>query len=151
MKRDNRLSGVLHVLLHMAGTKGPVTSDTLARMMRTNAVVVRRTLAGLREQGIVCSEKGHGGGWTFAADPDRVTLHDIYTALDSPTLFAIGNRGEQPTCLVEQAVNDVMNDALQDAGDLLMARFREVTLGELHRRLHDGASASGAWHTNHTA
>ncbi|MGN6448602.1 MAG: transcriptional regulator, partial [Brucella intermedia] len=29
MRRDSRLSGVLHVLLHMAEQSGPKTSETL--------------------------------------------------------------------------------------------------------------------------
>ena len=36
MRRDSRLSGVLHVLLHMAEQDGPVTSEVLARAMATN-------------------------------------------------------------------------------------------------------------------
>ncbi len=50
MKRDSRLSGILHVLLHMAEHQGPVTSDTLAQAMQTNPVVIRRIMAGLRER-----------------------------------------------------------------------------------------------------
>ena len=42
MRRDSRLSGVLHVLLHMAEQNGPVTSEVLARAMDTNPVVIRR-------------------------------------------------------------------------------------------------------------
>ena len=47
MIHDTRLSGVLHVLLHMAEHDGPVTSETLARAMSTNPVVIRRIMAGL--------------------------------------------------------------------------------------------------------
>ncbi len=68
MKYDGRLSGILHVLLHMAETKAPLTSDALAKTIATNPVVIRRIMAGLREQGYVHSEKGHGGGWTRAVD-----------------------------------------------------------------------------------
>ncbi|HRE88657.1 MAG TPA: transcriptional regulator, partial [Myxococcota bacterium] len=46
MRRDSRLSGVLHVLLHMAQHKGPLTSDHLAKAMDTNPVVIRRLMAG---------------------------------------------------------------------------------------------------------
>ena len=49
MKRDSRLSGVLHVLLHMAQRPGPFTSETLAKAMETNPVVIRRIMAGLRD------------------------------------------------------------------------------------------------------
>ncbi|WP_244484967.1 Rrf2 family transcriptional regulator [Bradyrhizobium tropiciagri] len=81
MIRDSRLSSVLHGLLHMIGAGEPVTSEQLAQAMATNPVVVRRVMAGLREQGLIRSEKGHGGGWTLARDPADITLADIYRAV----------------------------------------------------------------------
>src|SRR5262245_23249210 len=80
MRRDSRLSDVLHVLLHMAEHSGPVTSEVLARALTTNPVIVRRVMAGLRERGYVRSEKGHGGGWVLARDLAEITLRDVYEA-----------------------------------------------------------------------
>lgn len=131
MRRDSRLSGVLHVLLHMAQHEGPLTSEHLAKAMDTNPVVIRRAMAGLREQGYVRSEKGHGGGWTLVCDLSKVTLRDIYSALGSPSLLAIGNRTESPGCLVEEAVNAALDRSFQDAEALLLARLGEVTLATL--------------------
>lgn len=131
MKRDSRLSGVLHVLLHMAEQDGPVTSEVLARAMNTNPVVIRRIMAGLRDRGYVRSEKGHGGGWRLARDLSKISLRDIYNALDCPSLLAIGNRTEAPGCLVEKAVNAALNQAFHDAENLLLARFDQVTLAML--------------------
>ncbi len=143
MRHDSRLSGVLHVLLHMAEQCEPVTSETLAKAMDTNPVVIRRIMAGLREQGYVRSEKGHGGGWTLACDLSRVTLRDIYTALGCPSLLAIGNRTEAPDCLVEQAVNAALSQAFQDAEALLLARFGDVTLAMLSADVNDRLLARG--------
>lgn len=131
MKRDSRLSGVLHVLLHMAEQKGPSTSEALARVMDTNPVVIRRTMAGLRDRGYVRSEKGHGGGWTIASDPGTVTLRDIHDALGRPGLLAMGNRNEAPGCLVEQAVNAALGAVFDDAQALLLRRFGDITLAAL--------------------
>jgi len=143
MKRDSRLSGVLHVLLHMAEHKGPVTSDVLAQAMATNPVVIRRTMAGLREHGYVRSEKGHGGGWTLARDLSTVTLRDIYGALGCPSLLAIGNRTESPGCLVEQAVNAALDQAFHDAEALLLSRLGDVTLAMLSADFHARLAARG--------
>lgn len=143
MKRDSRLSGVLHVLLHMAEAEGPVTSAAMARAMSTNPVVVRRILAGLREGGFVRSEKGRGGGWTIARDLAAITLRDVYMALGEPELFATGNRTEAPGCLVEQAVNAALDDAFRDAEALLLARFGAVTLAQLSADFHARMVASG--------
>lgn len=137
MKRDGRLSGVLHVLLHMAERSGPSTSETLAKAMDTNPVVIRRIMAGLRDQGYVRSEKGHGGGWTLACDLSEVTLRDIYSALGSPSLMAMGHRTEAPGCMVEQAVNAALNQTFDAAEALLLARLGEVTLAMLNADLHD--------------
>jgi DNA-binding IscR family transcriptional regulator len=124
----------------MAEQRGPVTSEVLAKAMHTNPVVLRRVMAGLRDQGFVRSEKGHGGGWTLARDLSEITLRDIHSALGSPVLFAIGNRTDAPDCLVEQAVNAAVNSTLRDAETLLLARLGDVTLAMLsadvrHRHL----------------
>lgn len=136
MKRDSRLSGVLHVLLHMAETKRPVTSEHLSMAMGTNPVVIRRIMAGLRDQGFVRSVKGHGGGWTLARDLSCVSLRDVYDALGAPNLFGMGNRTEAPGCLVEEAVNAALDDTFAQAEALLLARFGEVTLATLHADFH---------------
>jgi len=137
------LSGVLHVLLHMAEAEGPVTSETMAKAMQTNPVVIRRIMAGLRDAGFVRSEKGHGGGWTIARDLALVTLRDVYAALGSPELFALSNRTEAPDCLVEQAVNAALDDAFRDAEALLLDRFGAVTLAALSSDFHARMVASG--------
>ncbi|MXP40816.1 Rrf2 family transcriptional regulator [Altererythrobacter soli] len=137
MRRDSRLSSVLHLLLHMAEHDGPMTSEMLAKAMTTNSVVVRRIMAGLRDRGYVRSEKGHGGGWTLACDLATLTLRDVYEALGEPSLLAIGNRTEAPGCLVEQAVNAALGPAFDGAEAFLLERFGAVTLAELSADFHE--------------
>ena len=86
MKRDSRLSGVLHCLLHMAERGTPVTSEWLARAMHTNPVVIRRLMGGLRDAGFVASAKGHGGGWVLSCRLEDITLRDVHEAVGAPEL-----------------------------------------------------------------
>ena len=143
MKKDSRLSGVLHVLLHMAQQSGPTTSEVLARAMDTHPVVVRRIMAGLRDRGYVRSEKGHGGGWTLSCELSKVSLRDVYDALGRPALLAIGNRTESPGCAIEAAVNAALDKSFQDAQALLLARLGEVTLAMLGVDVHGRLAARG--------
>ena len=99
--------------------------------MQTNPVVVRRTMGLLRDAGLVAADRGHGGGWRIAADLAKLTLRQLHEALGEPALFAIGNRTENPDCLVEQAVNAALDDAFAEAEALLMQRFDDITLAEL--------------------
>lgn len=131
MKRDSRLSAVLHALLHMAERPEPMTSDVLATCLGTNPVVVRRTMGLLREAGLVASVRGHAGGWRIKADLSTVSLRQLHEALGEPALFAIGNRHENPACLVEQVVNAALDGAFDDAEALLLERFASVSLADL--------------------
>jgi DNA-binding IscR family transcriptional regulator len=123
MKLDSKLSSILHLLLHMAHSERPMTSEALAACLEGSPVVVRRTLAGLRE--------GHGGGWVLACNLKTVTLRDVYDAVGAPAVFAMGHRSDKPECLVEQAVNDALSGALHDAQALLVQRLGRVTLADL--------------------
>lgn len=154
MIRDSRLSGVLHVLLHMPEQPGPQTSEALARAMDTNPVVIRRIMSGLREQGYVRSDKGHGGGWTLACDFAHVTLRMIYDALGKPEILAIGARTEAPGCQVEQPVNAALGDAFEAAEALLLERFGNITLADLSADFHArlvGQNGAPTLETQHAA
>lgn len=133
MRNDSRLSRMLHVLLHMARHDGRMTSEAIARMLGANPVVVRRTMAGLRNAGYVRSEKGHGGGWAIAADLEDVSLLDVHRAVGGPRIFAIGNEHMNPDCAVEKVVNEALEGALHEAEALLVARLGAVSLAELAR------------------
>lgn len=132
MIKDSRLSGALHVLLHMAQNPArPLTSEQMGKAMNTNPVVARRVMGGLRDMGYVHSEKGHGGGWTLSCDLKKVTLHDVYSALGCPGLLAIGHRNDASECALEAAVNNALDQACRAAEQLLLERLGEVTLSQL--------------------
>lgn len=131
MNKDTRLSGVLHVLLHLSTVPTAMTSEVLAHTMGTNPAVFRRTMAGLRNAGYVRSGQGPGGGWSLARPLATITLLDVYVALGRPTLFAIGNRNEMTGCKVEEAVNGALNQTMAAAEELFIRRFGEITLDQL--------------------
>ncbi len=49
MRKDSKLSRMLHVLLHMARENKPLLPDQIAEMLETNPVVVRRTMSGFKK------------------------------------------------------------------------------------------------------
>jgi DNA-binding IscR family transcriptional regulator len=131
MRKDTRLSRTLHVLLHMGGTADVMTSGQIATMLDTNAVVVRRTMAGLREAGIVQSKKGRGGGWSLLEPLESISLLEVHKAVSGDELFCIGWTDSHSGCLVEQSVNSHIGEALQAAEELLLGRLGTVTLGDI--------------------
>ncbi|MFN7026134.1 MAG: Rrf2 family transcriptional regulator [Pseudorhizobium sp.] len=144
MRQDSRLSRMLHVLIHMARHNGAMTSEMIAQMLDANPVVIRRTMAGLRDEGYVSSIKGHGGGWTLARPLEDLTLLDVYRAVGEPSIFAVGPAYDMPGCLIEQAVNGTLKDVFNEAEELLRKRFAEVTLADVANGFPDVAGGHNA-------
>ncbi len=131
MRRDDRLTLTLHLLLHMAQQpKHAMTSQEMAVCAQTNPVVVRRALAGLREAGIVSSVKGHGGGWGLSRPPAEISLDEVQRAL-GVRVVAMTTSDQRPGCLVEQAVKRALDDAIAEAARVLDERLAAITLADL--------------------
>ncbi len=131
MRHDSRLPRVLHVLLHLEGMSEPATSEMLGRMLNTNGVVVRRTMAGLRDNGYVRSTKGHGGGWTLCRPLAEISLLELYEALGSPSLLALGRATDAPECLLERAANKAVDEAFREAERVFRASLANVTVAQV--------------------
>ncbi len=145
MKRDGRFSIALHILAHLAetGTR-PTTSEELAAHLRTNPVVVRRSLAGLREAGIVASAKGHGGGWTVARPVATISLGEVYAALGERGDLVAAREPEAHGCLIAATVDRALDGFYAEAEALLLRRLGALSLADLaadfHRRLAEHAA-----------
>ncbi|MBE0378185.1 Rrf2 family transcriptional regulator [Pseudoalteromonas prydzensis] len=131
MRKDSRLSRVLHILAHLAVSKNAMTSTEIAKMLTTNPVVVRRTMGLLREYGYVQSSNGRSGGWVLARPLNEMTLLDIHQALGTTTLFTISLEDEHSSCPIEKSINAHLGDVLDDAESLILTRFGEITLDVL--------------------
>lgn len=131
MAQDTRLARLLHVLVHMHLRGGTTTSETIAQMLHTNAVVVRRTMAALRDAGLVSSTAGRGGGWVLACDLDKINAGHVYVAIAHASTFAIGPADDNPSCPVEAAVNGLLGAALQHAEVALLRELEAQPLSVL--------------------
>lgn len=137
MSRSSRFSVALHVLSHLASAEEPQTSERLAACVGTNPVVVRRTLAGLREAGLVASRSGLGGGWVLARDPARISLRDVHQGLGERLLSRIDvtgpgvHRAARGVCRIQRAVAGTLDEFVEDAEAMLAERLGRITLASL--------------------
>ncbi|ETN82863.1 Rrf2 family transcriptional regulator [Paraburkholderia silvatlantica] len=131
MQRDTRLARLLHILIHMHLRGGASTSETIALMLHTNPVLVRRTMAALRESGYVKSTGGPGGGWVLACDLNDLTVRDIYDAIGHTAPFVIGLADDNRTCPVEAAVNHHIDEVLGSAENTFLQLLGEKRLSEI--------------------
>jgi DNA-binding IscR family transcriptional regulator len=128
MKPNEKLSRMLHILIHIHLHQGAATSETIAHMLGTNAVVVRRMMAGLRNLGYVQATNGRGGGWQMRRDLSTLSVSDIYHALGEPGLLAMGTSKDHPDCPVEQSVSFFLEPVLKDAKQSILKQYADITL-----------------------
>ncbi|QVQ26349.1 RrF2 family transcriptional regulator [Achromobacter deleyi] len=131
MTYDTRLARLLHVLIHMFLRGGMTTSATLAQMLHTNEVVVRRTMAALRAAGMVTSTGGRNGGWALAKDLDTITVRDVFEAISHGAVFAIGPADDNPACPVERVANQFVANSLHEAEQTLLEHLGAKLLSDL--------------------
>jgi DNA-binding IscR family transcriptional regulator len=115
----------------MGETTASMKSEDIAGMLDTNAVVVRRTLALLRDAGVVEAVKGTGGGWVLTVPLNKLTLLDVYQALGEPNLFNLGMSMGSNHCLVEKSVNLALASGMDEARKVLMEKFGRIMLSDV--------------------
>lgn len=102
MSANSRMTVAVHVLsyLDLASRKhpDPVTSEQIAKSVRTHPVVIRRLLGLLRKDGLVRSRRGANAGWTLARSPKAISLLDVYKAVHGEPLFGLHAAPPNPQC-----------------------------------------------------
>jgi Rrf2 family protein len=131
VSKDTRLARVAHVLVHMSANEGTATSETIAAMLDTNPVVVRRIMGSLREGGYVSSERGPKGGWRLERRLHEITFLNIYKAFDPGSPFTIATSDDHPKCIVERSANRALSMALSEAAARFEQALSKITLDQL--------------------
>ena len=72
------------VELHHHGDRGPVPIAELARRRDIPVQFLEQLFATLRRSGVLRSQRGVGGGYSFARPPAEVTVLEVVELLDGP-------------------------------------------------------------------
>jgi Rrf2 family transcriptional regulator, cysteine metabolism repressor len=72
------------VELHLHGDAGPVPIAELARRRQIPVQFLEQLFATLRRAGVLRSQRGVGGGYSFARPPSEITVLEIVELLDGP-------------------------------------------------------------------
>jgi Rrf2 family protein len=135
----SRFTMALHALgmVALEGERAPgrpITSETLARSINTNPVVVRRVLADLKRAGLIETRRGVGGGVVLARPASRISLRCVWEALEGrEQLFGRHPSGPNPACPVACGVAAYLEALYGDAEAALKASLGKVTLAQLQR------------------
>ena len=133
---NQRFTFAVHIMTALAFAGKLLDSQTLARSVNTNPVVVRRLLQGLRRAGLVETHAGKYGGFKLSKSPSRISLLDIYEAVQSRPLIAISERKASRHCRVSCNMKRIMMSVAEAAEDAVRRRLRGITLRQLVQQVN---------------
>jgi len=141
---NSRFRTAMHALAVIAYVEErQATSDRIAASVATDATVVRRLLALLRDAGLVVALEGRTGGYALARSPQRISLLDVYRAVGSDRLFPMPERSPNPGCPVGAHFHAVLDTPLDAAHAALEQRLSQTNLAEVMRDIHQANLAQG--------
>lgn len=135
MSVNSRLTVAVHILSYLvfASRKrpDPVTSEQIARSVRTNPVVIRRLLGLLRKSGLVRSQRGANAGWTLARSPKAITLLDVYSAVHGEPLFGPHASPPNPQCPIGRGLPTTLRKVYGTLEDELRGKLARTSVDEV--------------------
>ncbi|QSQ22250.1 Rrf2 family transcriptional regulator [Pyxidicoccus parkwayensis] len=116
--------------------RGSLTSESMARSIQTNPVVVRRLLRDLARAGLVETKRGVGGGVSLARGPEDITLRDVYEAVEEDAeLLGRYPSGPNQTCDMAPMVADYLEGVVGRAESAFKQSLESTTLAMMSREL----------------
>ncbi len=108
--RNEQFSSALYLLMTLAyHRERKMNSKEIALGLKTNPVVVRRLMALLSEAGLIISRKGRDGGVRLAQAPEKVTLADIYKAVEIPEMISEFQKPALKNCKVSCSMKKIVS------------------------------------------
>ncbi len=122
----------VHILVFIAEQGGvPVTSQNVAGSVGTNPSFVRRVVALLGRAGLTKGQEGSGGGTILARDAAKITLRDVYHAVDETRVLVPIHPSPHPMCKVGGNITGALGATVQQVEEAVDARLERTTIAEL--------------------
>jgi Rrf2 family protein len=141
MAANSRFAVATHLLtalafLERADPPGvPASSESLARSVSTNAVVVRRLLGQLQAAGLVTSLPGRHGGSSLARPAARITLRDVHRAVDEGCPLGPSANEPDASCPVGRCIGSLLDEVLAGVHAAVEGELGKTTLADLADRV----------------
>jgi Rrf2 family protein len=131
---NTQFSIAVHLLLGIAKL-GSVNSKAMADSVNTSSIFLKRILSKLSKAGLIATSKGRSGGSTLARAANKITLFDVYMAVEFPKAFAVHDYQKVSTCDVSSAIQDTMCGVLKDVQTAIEKELKSKTIADLLKEM----------------
>lgn len=148
MSANSRLTVAAHVLAWMELNRrlgrDVVTSHQIAESVNTNPVVIRRSLGDLRKAGLVESRRGPGAGWSLLGDPAKITLFDVYQAVEAGPVLGMHHTLPNQSCPVGFGIQPALQRVYEGLEGAVRAQLERTTIADVLADVLAQQSCAGA-------
>ncbi|HZG58417.1 Rrf2 family transcriptional regulator [Paenibacillus sp.] len=129
---STRFSIAVHMLSLISVRPQDCTGDFIAGSVNTNPVIIRRIMGMLKKAELVDVRPGVGGA-VLRKDPERITLLDVYRAVNAAEEHQLFRIHENPNfdCPVGRNIERVLQAELRSAQAAMETRLAGTTLDQL--------------------
>jgi DNA-binding IscR family transcriptional regulator len=135
MAANSRLTIAVHAATWMALSEQrgypSLTSEQVAASVNTNPVILRRCLGDLGRAGLVHVRRGRHAGWTLGRRPERITIRDLFDAVESGPLFALHTSEPNLECPVGLGIRPVLDQIYRRATDVMRHELARITVADV--------------------
>lgn len=123
-----------HALAVLAQSEEGYPSGYVASSVNTHAVFLRRILRDLAAAGLVLAREGRSGGYRLARPASRISLAEVYRAVEPGGPFAESPAEPNARCPVGAGMRAAFAEAAGTAERGLLAALSGETVASLARR-----------------
>jgi DNA-binding IscR family transcriptional regulator len=95
------------------------------------AVDVIETLGDLHRAGLVDVRRGAGAGWSLAREPDKITLLDVYQAVEPEPLFAMHRTEPNLECPVGRGIRPALGQVYSEVDRALRRELARTSIADV--------------------
>ena len=132
---NNQFSVAVHIMTALGDHYGEqVTSAVLAESVRTHESQIRNVLAKLVKAGLAKTSRGRNGFTSLARPANKISLSEIYRAVEPPAVFSVHEYPKEKTCRTSCTHKQAMRELLRDMQRAFERQLRGRKLSEMVER-----------------
>lgn len=134
---DTRFSVSVHIMVSLAYHQDELmSSEDLAKVLKTNATFVRKLVSRLVEAQLVESYRGKGGGIKLARSASDISLDEIYSAsLEEKPLMCTPKKPVTKACAVSCSMNEILCNISGGIENSTKSYLSKMTVGDLLKKV----------------
>ena len=137
MTGNSRFAVSVHILAYLTYRRGAaVPSAEIASSVDTNPVVIRRLLAALIKAKLVTAQKGATGGFSLAIAPEKISMRDVYDAVEPEADRGMRSFAPNHKCPVGAKIEAILTATFAKARAAMEVELARTSLADIHGQLH---------------